>query len=399
MSELTKMIAGLRAETSQVDWPEATEVRARGDRRTTRRWVVAAAAVSVAITVTGAMFLGGDRRAATPAGPGGAVPLPLDAIASAPSGTIFAITHTCGTGECSAGASHRQYALLRSSDLARSWATIASLDGVSGDTDAALALAVADDHVLWIANGARFMGSTDGGAHWSSWNLGVDPTQSKGGGLTGTTLWVAHNGHVLRAADGGKPVPTSGQPPGNGQIGSVAAISADSAIALRVQGTRKGWYRTTDRGVRWSAATDPCAGLSHPNLTDAYLSAGSEGGLWAVCFVAGGRAPGWQIATSADGGHSWQPHPGDAPGGDDVNPVSATVAWRTGSGADVYRTTDAGAHWTDVAHLPPGTSLQGGFVRDADTALYVLPEAGTDHVSLHLTTDGGVTWTTLPFAR
>ena len=26
-------------------------------------------------------------------------------------------------------------------------------------------------------------------------------------------------------------------------------------------------------------------------------------------------------------------------------------------------------------------------------------QAGTDHVTLHLTTDGGTTWTTLPFSR
>jgi hypothetical protein len=396
MPDLTKMVAGLRADTSRANWPESAEVRTRADRRTRRRRAAAAAAVSVAIAVTGGAFLTADRRNTTPAGPGATTQSPLDAIASAPSGTIFAVTHTCGTGKCSPGAS-QHYTLVRSTDLARSWTTIASLDGVTGGTDVVLDLAVADDDVLWIANGTRFMGSVDGGKHWSSWNLGADPTQSKGGGLTGTTLWLAYNGQVLRATNGGRPTPTGGQPPGSGQIDSVAVVSADSAIALRAQGSRKGWYRTADRGAHWTPAADPCAGLSHPNPTDAYLSAGRDGGLWAVCFVAGGRAPGWQIATSADGGHSWQPHPGDAPGGDDVEPVSATVAWRTGTGADVYRTTDSGAHWTDVANLPPGSSLQGGFVRDADTALYVLPEPGTDHVSLHLTTDGGTTWTTLPF--
>lgn len=395
MSDLTKMAAGLRADTSQVNWPDAAEVRTRADRRTTRRWTAAAAAMGVAVAVTGGAFLADDRRNSAPAGPGATMRLPLDAIASAPSGTIFAITHTCDTATCS----DRHYTLMRSIDLARNWTAVASLNGVHGGADAVLGLVVADDGVLWIADGTRFMGSVDGGRHWSSWDLGADPTQSKGGGLAGTTLWLAYNGRVLRGTSGGRPAPTTGQPPGSGRIDSVAAISADSAIALRARGGGKGWYRTADRGAHWSAAADPCAGLSHPNVTDAYLSAGTDGGLWAVCFVAGGRAPGWQIATSADGGHSWQPHPGDAPGGDDVQPVSATIAWRTDNGADVYRTTDSGAHWTDVAHLPPGSSIQGGFVRDAETALYVLPQPGTDHVTLHLTTDGGTTWTTLPFGR
>ena len=168
---------------------------------------------------------------------------------------------------------------------------------------------------------------------------------------------------------------------------------------LRESGDDKGWYRTDDRGAHWAAATDPCAQLSHPNVTDANMSAGRDGGLWAVCFVADGASPGWQIATSGDGGNTWQPHPGDAPGGDDVSPVSATVAWRTGNGADVYRTTDSGAHWTDVATIPRGASIQGGFVLNANTALYVLSEPGGDVVTLHLTTDGGSTWTTLPFGR
>ena len=399
MSDLTKMVAGLRTDTSQVNWPEAVEVRTHADRRTMRRWIAAAAALGVAIAVTGGVLLTDDRRRAAPADSGATVQLPLDAIQAAPSGTMFAITHTCGTGACSGSASQRKYTLLRSTDLARSWTTVGALDGIDGGADVLLDLVVANDAVLWIANGTGLMGSVDGGKRWSRWDLGADPTQSKGGGLIDTTLWLAFNGQVLVATGGGRPEPTIGQPPGSGRISSVAAVSADSAIVLREEGSSAGWYRTADRGAHWSVATDPCAGLSHPNVTDAYMSAGRDGGLWAVCFVAGGRAPGWQIATSADGGHSWQPHPGDAPGGDDVHPVSATVAWRTGSGADVYRSTDAGAHWTDVAQMPPGASIQGGFVRDANTALFVLPEPGTDHVTLHLTTDGGTTWTTLPFSR
>lgn len=398
MSDLTQMVAGLRTDVSQVNWPDAEEVRTQGNRRTTRRWIAAGVALGLAAAVTSGALLTNNHRRAVPANTRVSGHLPLDAIQVAPSGTIFAITHTCGSHVCSGSASPRQYTLLRSTDLAQSWTRVGTLDGIDHGIDVPLGLGVADDDVLWIANGPMLMGSADGGKHWSRWDLGADPTQSKGGGLVGATLWFAYNGQVLVATGGGKPAPTIGQPPGSGQIGSVAAISADSAIVLRAQGSSAGWYRTGDRGAHWSAATDPCAGLSHPNVTDAYMAAGPDGGLWAVCFVAGGHAPGWQIATSADGGLSWQAHPGDAPGGDDVIPVSATVAWRVGNRADVYRTTDAGAHWTDVVHMPPGASVQGGFVQDANTALFVLPGPEADGVTLHLTTDGGATWTTVPFA-
>lgn len=396
MSDLKEMIAGLRIDASSVSWPEAAEVRTRGDRRSLhRRLAVAAAAVAAIALTLGILPRGGPHQSA-PAGPVVATQLPLDSIQAAPSGTIFAITHTC-SGGCSGTKRPDQYALLRSTDLARNWTRVGPLEGIDGDADVILGLAVASDDVMWIRNSMAVMGSHDGGKHWNRWDLGADPTQSKGSTLVDTTLWTAFNGQVLLATDGGQPKPTITQPPGSGRISSVAAISTTSAIALRESGVEKGWYRTDDGGAHWAPASDPCAQLSHPNVTDANMTAGRAGGPWAICFVANGGYPGWQIATSADGGHSWQPHPGDAPGGDDVNAVSATVAWRTGNGADVYRTTDSGAHWTNVATIPPGSSIQGGFVLDANTALYVLPEAGSDRVTLHLTTNGGTTWTTLPF--
>jgi photosystem II stability/assembly factor-like uncharacterized protein len=390
MSDLTRMVAALRTDTAHANWPEAAEVRARADRRTAHRRFAGAAAVAAAViaVVAVAQTTGGPQRSA-PAGPPLTAQEPLDGIAAAPSGTIFAITH--------AGA---KYTLLRSVDHARSWIAVGPLDHIDSSPDAAVSLVAASDQVLWIGNGnSALMGSGDGGKHWNSWNLGPDPTESQGGGLAGTTMWVANQGHVLVATGGGRPEPTPAQPPGSGRIGSVAAISPGTALALRETGSHKGWYRTEDRGAHWTPAGNPCAGLPHSSPTEAKIDAGRDGGLWATCFVPNGRPPGWQIATSADGGHTWQPHPGDAPGGDDVLPVSATVAWRTGNGADVYRTTDAGAHWTDVAKMPPGSSIQGGFVVDASTALYVLlPVTGGDPVTLHLTTDGGATWTTLPFS-
>jgi photosystem II stability/assembly factor-like uncharacterized protein len=398
MSDLNEMVAGVRTAAAKANWPEPAQVRARADRRTVGRRVAAAALVGAAVVAAAGIFATGGPARPTPAGPGVTTRLPLDSIEVAPSGVIFAITHTCAGG-CSAITPPNRYSLLRSTDLARTWTTVGTLDGVTGGKYAVLDLAVASNDVLWIADGTAVLGSHDGGRHWTRWDPGPDPAGSKGGGIAGTTLWMAFNGQVLVATDGGQPGPTAAQPPGTGAITSVAALSPQSAIVARESGDGAGWYRTDDRGAHWSPATDPCAGLAHPNVTDAYMTAGRSGGLWTVCFVAKGAYPGWQIATSADGGHNWQPHPGDAPGGDDVSPVSATVAWRTGNGADVYRTTDAGAHWIDVAKMPAGSSIAGGFVLDANTALYVLPEPAIPNVTLHITTDGGRTWTTRPFGR
>jgi hypothetical protein len=390
MSDLTRMVAALRSDTSAVNWPEAAAVRARADRRTAyRRMAGAAVAVAAvaAITVAATALAGGGPHRSAPVGPGPTVQRPLDSIAAAPSGVIFAITH-----------SGSEYTLVRSADRARTWTTRGALGRLGSSADVPLAFVAASDQVLWISHGDVLLGSNDGGQHWKSWDLGADSTQSQGGGLAGTTLWLSHRGKVLVADDGGEPLPTATQPPGTGRISSVAAVFPDSALALRDTGSHKGWFRTDDRGAHWVSAANPCAQLPHSSPTAAKIDSGREGGLWATCFVPNGGAPGWQIATSADGGHTWQPHPGDAPGGDDVSPVSPTVAWRTGNGADVYRTTDAGAHWTNVAALPTASTIQNGFVLNATTALYALPVAGTNFVTLHLTTDAGATWTTLPFS-
>jgi len=398
MSEQMNLIAEVRDRASAVNWPEPVEVRTRGERRARRRRVVAgAAAVAIVLAAAGYFAIGTGPGRPAPVDPAAAAAarLSLDTIAVAPSGTVFAITHACGR-ICTA-TTRDGYTLLRSNDLARSWTTVGPVPGVVHGIDG---LAVASDRVMWLEDGTALLGTADGGKHWNRWELGDDPTGSEGSGLAGTTLCTVFNGQVVMASDGGPVTPTTGQPPGQGSLDSLAAISADRAIVLRA-GDHPGWYRTADRGATWTPASDPCAGLSHPNIAGAKMGAGRQGGLWAICFVANGDAPRWQIATSSDEGYTWQPHPGGAPGGDDVSPVSASVAWRTGSQSDVYRSTDAGAHWTDVARLGPGQSLQGGFVLDANTALYVTSEAGNGSllVTLHRTTDGGRTWTALDFGR
>ena len=134
MSDLTKLATSLRADASNVEWPDPAEVRGRGDRRSrNRRIAVVAGVVVIALVTIGVLA---PRRAdrAAPTGPGVSGPRSLDAIQAAPSGTIFAITHTC-VGGCAAIKPLFRYALLRSADLARNWSVVSELSGIDNGPD------------------------------------------------------------------------------------------------------------------------------------------------------------------------------------------------------------------------------------------------------------------------
>src|SRR5262249_34822562 len=126
------------------------------------------------------------------------------------------------------------------------------------------------------------------------------------------------------------------------------------------------------------------------------LAVAPDGAMWAVCASepGAGQQP-KELTVSTDGGKTWVSRGRLESGGYglDVYPFSATMAWRTGARAELYRTTD-GTHWQAVAQNPSGA--YAGFVAiDADSAAYVdygpadQPEA---HV-LYVTRDGGRTWT------
>jgi photosystem II stability/assembly factor-like uncharacterized protein len=96
------------------------------------------------------------------------------------------------------------------------------------------------------------------------------------------------------------------------------------------------------------------------------------------------------------GGHefAWQLTPtGSSARLRGVSAVSERVAWASGSGGTVLRTTDAGATWQQVG--PPGTSgLQFRDVEafDADQAAILAIGPGTDS-RVYVTADAGRSWT------
>jgi hypothetical protein len=371
VSELTEQIDELRADAARLDWPEAADIRRRGDTRTRRRIGAGAVALVLVAALAGAYALGrGTTPAPQPAAPGGDIT--LDSLSVAPSRMYYAVGHDASG-----------YSLMRTTDYSgEQWERVGDVTGVDGEPH----LLVGTDSYMWIMTPTRLLSSADGGQHWNAFPLGPG-----GGGPTAVMmnlLLFIHDGQLYESLADQPTAPVSLGPTTYSDV--VALESGEVFVQRRSDG---GWQRSDTTAARWLPVANPCAGLL-PAGTDAVMSSAPDGTLWTVCLAPGGVAPGWQIAISTNKGETWTPHPGGGAGGDDLWPTSATIAWRTGHGDAVYRTTDAADHWTAVAAIAADDPITCGIVIDDDTAVYVTEGGGT---TLHITHDGGQHWTSLPF--
>lgn len=397
--DFTGLREQLERETSQ---PGFGVIRARRARRTAR-WAVGGAVVTLVAVLAGAAGATGYLRhgpapvtpIGTPTVPASPTPSPtpsaspvppppmaVTALAAGPSGELFAAARRC-VSDC-LGAGTYVDVLLHGGDLgASTWTVVGDLPADMGT----VRLLAASGTQLWLVGDGQVAGSADGGHSWQRWSLA-----GSGGpyaGLAGGTAWIARDGAVAVAVGGGKPAPTATQPPGAAHVSGLAALGGDRAAVLTGDGPGA-WYVTTDRGAHWSALAEPCAGTPYRGSPSNTVAGAPDGTLWAVCTgqPGAGQQP-KQLVTSADGGRTWRVR-GDlesAGYGTSVYPYSATVAWRTGGRADLYRTTDA-THWNAVAVT--GDAAGGGdsffTALGPDSGVYVQDGA------LYSTVDGGRTW-------
>lgn len=399
-------VAGLREQSEQeTRQSEFALIRSRRARRTAL-WAAAGAVVTLVVVLAGAVSATGylphrsgpvgtptvapsspppAAPSPTPA-PSDATPVPapvsLTSMAAAPSGTLFATAQRC-VSNCLAQATFVDV-LLRGSNLGAAWTTIGDLPAGVGPGR----LLAASDTALWLVGDGKVAGSTDGGRTWQTWSFTGDgkPFSDTAGG----TAWIARNGVVTVAAGGGKPMATPTEPPGANILG-LAVFGPDRAAVLTASGDGPAsWFVTADRGAHWTAQIDPCASTPYPGSLWNTMAGAPDGSMWAVCA----RQPGTgqqpkQLVTSTDGGRTWRSR-GDlesAGYATTVFPFSATVAWRTGGRADLYRTTDA-SHWNTVAVT--GDAAGGGnpffTALGPSTGIYV------QNGAVYSTLDGGRTW-------
>jgi hypothetical protein len=388
--------------------PEFAFIRSRRARRTAR-WAAVGAVVTLVVVLAGAVsateYLRHGPSPVAPVGtqtvqpsspaptapsptptPSDTTPVPapanLTSMAAAPSGTLFATAQRC-VSNCLAQGTYVDV-LLRGTNLGAAWTTVGDLPTGVGPGR----LLAASDTAVWLVGNGQVAGSTDGGRTWQSWSLSGDGSPFSA--IAGGTAWIARNGAVAVAAGGGKPATTPAQPPG-ANILSLAAFGPDHAAVLTGSGNGPAaWFVTADRGAHWTAQTDPCANTPHPASSSNTMAAAPDGSLWAVCAgqPGAGQQP-KQLTTSIDGGRTWRSQ-GDLESSGyatTVFPFSATLAWRTGGRADLYRTTDA-SHWSMVAVTGDAAGGRDPFFTalGPSTGVYVQNDA------IYATTDGGRTW-------
>jgi photosystem II stability/assembly factor-like uncharacterized protein len=271
-----------------------------------------------------------------------------------------------------AWASGAKGTVVKTLDGGATWTRVAVPDSAGLDFRDIEAFDDRTCHVLSIGPGelSRIERTSDGGATWTVSHVNRDPR----GFLDAIAFWNPDHGlalgdpvdgryTILATDDGGRTwakLPEVGMPPALPGEGAFAA----SGTCLVVQGERLAWFgtgggekarvfRSTDRGRTWAVAETP-------------IRAGSPSrGVFSLAFrddrhglAVGGDYKAEADATAVlastdDGGATWQPVPGPGPTG-----FRSAVAFVPGgevvtvgpSGSD--RSLDGGRTWTPLP--PPG---------------------------------------------
>jgi len=184
-----------------------------------------------------------------------------------------------------------------------------------------------------------------------------------------------------------------------------ASAGMSPLLSLHMVDERNGWalanwalLHTTDGGQHWTDVTPPSSsGVFSPVFLDANRA-------WAATSRAGN--PVVTLCRTADGGRTWQTNTfaqtfSSTVMGLDLAAADLTSGWlvviplhgMNSSPAALFRTSDGGAHWTQVASTND-TLPYGGHIRCADSTTSWLSGVteNTQPLSLSVTRDGGQSW-------
>jgi photosystem II stability/assembly factor-like uncharacterized protein len=223
------------------------------------------------------------------------------------------------------------------------------------------------------------------------------------------TGYVLVDGALSRTTDGGRTWSQSW--PTLAPVGPLAALNTRLALAGDDVTDPGVILRTNDGGATWTALADL------PGEITALDFPTPDTGLLVLLNPVANT---WELESSTDGGHHWQPQgrlPAPRAPGQVVEGVSglwaassAAALALTTSGAGVYdlggvapgelwSTTDGGRSWAHIATVPGGQywSLEAaGFSRLANGKWWGVVEGGSPRLTTELTAGGRTRWSTEP---
>jgi photosystem II stability/assembly factor-like uncharacterized protein len=222
--------------------------------------------------------------------------------------------------------------------------------------------------------------SSDGGSHWAALGslgalvsgVAVDP-------VIPSRIYAGTSSGVWRSIDRGASWSPARVPPPDG-------FSAKAVIPARPHGrvfalTYRGLYRSTDGGQSWAFSGD---GLSVGDLLALAVDPADPGRVY-VSLSDG-------LFRSVDGGVSWAPTLGQPAGSGTVLSlaVSAQGVW-AGTETGLFRSADGGATW--AAAGPPRRITAVAIAPSSPRTVYLGTTADSGSVGgVFASTDGGATW-------
>jgi photosystem II stability/assembly factor-like uncharacterized protein len=277
---------------------------------------------------------------------------------------------------------------FRSSDGGAHWS--ASDSGLDGARLNDLAIDPAHPETLYSATEQGVFKSTDSGDTWhavntglegtgDSYRLAVDPSHT-------STVFVGTDFGLFKSTNGGAswaPVLTDGAP-------LIRSIAIDpihpSTIYASANGTP---FKSTDGGASWAAK--PIIGEFGIELSFVRVLAVNPVNssiVYAGTFFG--------VYKSTDGGEHWNPTVTDPGTGfiEDlvINPLQPSVLYASTGFSGIYQSTDAGNHWNAVNTGLPALSFKNILTLAIDPLHPSVLYAGTEGGGLFKTSNGGAEW-------
>jgi photosystem II stability/assembly factor-like uncharacterized protein len=256
---------------------------------------------------------------------------------------------------------------LHSSDGGKEWQERPGLSG---------SVTFSDPLHGWLANGATYSYTTDGGRTWHRVTSPSTAGVAKLAAVPGGTVWGAA-GHVIKSPDGGG----HWRSVTKRRVTAVAAVSARQAWAVGVKGLV---IHTVDGGHHWTLQPTGVTVF----LRDVFFVDARHG--WA----GGGNT----LLRTVDGGRHWA-HRREAIGTlsgitalDFADARHGIALTSNGSGV-ILVTSDGGRSWTTTRLSVAKDRPTAVTMEDPSHALLIAyPSSSIDPATTFTTTDGGKTW-------